>query len=301
LIISIITFFATSLKSPQQLAQDSLGRYITLPQERAFIYAHGLNRPVLERYFLWLGAFLRGDFGTSVITNRPVRADVLPRLERTLILATVTLSIAVPVGVGLGAWSARRWGTATDLSLNIGAVVVSALPEFVIGLLLLLLFSVKLGWLPVDSGEGIAFGSFADQARAYVLPVATLFLASVPFMLRTSRSAIREALATPYVRAAVLRGLSRRRILWVHAMRNAATPIINAAALNLVYLLGGVIVVETLFGFPGLGQGLVAAVSNGDTITVQAIALILGAMFIAISMGADLLAVFLNPTLRGAR
>jgi peptide/nickel transport system permease protein len=301
LLISVVTFFSTSLKSPEELAKTSLGRFVTDEQIASFVERHDLDRPVLARYGHWLGNAAQGDFGTSVVNDRPVRAEIMPRLGRTLLLSLLALVIAIPVGIILGVWSARRWGTRADLSVNVIAVVVSAFPEFVIGLVLLMIFSVTLAWLPVDSGNQLAFGDFGNKLQAYVLPTATLVLASIPYMLRNTRVAAREALVAPYTRAAVLRGLPRHRVVWDHAMRNAATPIINAVAINLVYLLSGVIVVENLFGFPGLGQALVGAVGNGDTIMVQAIALLMGAMFISISVAADLIAVLFNPRLKAAR
>src|ERR1019366_8143669 len=129
---------------------------------------------------------------------RPVSVDVEPRLVRTLLLALVTLLVAVPIGVALGVHSARKWGTRTDIALNIAAVVLSAFPEFVIGLLLLIVLAVKLNLLPVDSGQGLAFGSLGAQIEAYVLPSLTLVVASVPFIMRNTRVAVREALAAPY-------------------------------------------------------------------------------------------------------
>lgn len=300
LAISLVTFFGTSLKSAEELARASLGRDITADQVRAFAERHELDAPIVERYGRWLGNFARGEFGTSLVSDRPVREQVLPRLERTLMLALVSLGVALPIGIALGVFAARRWGSRTDLSVNVAAVLLSAFPEFVIGLGLLMLFAVTLGVLPVDSSTGLAFGSLADKATAYVLPALTLVVASVPFIFRNTRVAAREALSAPYARAAVLRGLPRRTVVWKHAMRNAATPILNAAAINFVYLLGGVIVVENVFAFPGLGQALVAAVGNGDTITVQAIALIMGGMFIAISTLTDILALLLNPRLKAS-
>jgi peptide/nickel transport system permease protein len=148
-----------------------------------------------------------------------------------------------------------------------------------------MLFAVTLGWLPVDS-TGISFGDFEAQAEAYILPALTLVLAMVPHIARIARVSAREAFGAPFVQAAVLRGLSRRSVTWDHGMRNAAVPLVNAVAINIVYLLSGVIVVQ--------------AIGAGDVITVKAIALVMGAMFIAISLGADLLAVYFNPRLRTA-
>jgi peptide/nickel transport system permease protein len=298
LLISVITFFGTSLRSPQELAKTSLGRNISAAQVDLFIETHGLDKPVVLRYAIWLGKAVRGDFGTSLLNEEKVSDQVLPRAWRTLTLSLATMVLAVPIGIGLGVFTARRWGGRIDLSTNVSAIVLSAFPEFVVGLILLWLFAVVAGWLPVDSGSGIAFGSLSAQLKAYVLPTLTLVAASVPFIMRNTRVAAHEALVAPYTRAAVLRGLPRRNVVWNHAMRNAASPITNAVAINLVYLLGGVIVVENLFAFPGLGQGLVAAVSNGDAPAVQAIAILMGAMFIVISVAADILSVLFNPRLK---
>lgn len=300
LVISLITFFGTSLKSPEELAKASLGRYITPAQAQAFISTNRLDRPLVIRYVDWLGNVVRGQFGTSYITHRAVSVDVGPRLKRTLLLTVVTLLVAVPLGVGLGVRSARRWGTRQDMAMNVVAVVISAFPEFVIGLLLLIIFAVDLQWLRVDSGQGLAFGTLAEQIKAYVLPAVTLVIASVPFIMRNTRVAVREALAAPYTRAAVLHGVPRRRVVWHHAVRNAASPILNAVAINVIYLLAGVIVVENVFDFPGLGQDLVSAVGTGDTITVQAVAMLLGAIFIVVSFATDAIAGALNPATRSA-
>lgn len=298
LLISIVTFFGTNLKSPTELAKASLGQYISSRQAHVFTKQNHLDRPVVYRYATWLGQLAQGNLGTSVITHRPVSEDVTPRLYRTLILTFATLLVSIPLGVGTAVWSARRRGRRPEVAVNTVAVVLTACPEFVTGLALILVFAVLLGWLPVDSGAGIAFGSISAQIHSYVLPVCTLALSSVPFILRTCRASVYEALTAPYVRSATLRGVSRRRVVWNHAVRTASPTILTAVGLNAVYLLSGVIVVENVFDFPGLGQALVAAVGNGDATTVQAIAILLGAVFVAISVAMDVIAVLLNPRAR---
>ncbi|MDQ3858400.1 MAG: ABC transporter permease, partial [Actinomycetota bacterium] len=300
LVISIVTFAATNVKSPEDVARNALGRETTEEQLQAYLHERGLDRPIYERYASWLADFVRGDWGVSAVTNRSVRADIVPRFEKTLILSLVALLVALPVSVVIAVFMARRVGSATDFALLMGTVVVAALPEFVVGIGLLMLFAVTLGWLPVDS-TGLAFASsFGEQAKAYVLPALTLVLAMVPYIVRIGRAAAREALAAPYVQAALLRGLPRRSITWDHAMRNAAVPLVNAVAINIVYLLSGVIVVENVFAFPGIGQLLVQAIASGDTTMVQSIALVMGAMFILISLAADFLVVYFNPRLKAA-
>jgi peptide/nickel transport system permease protein len=297
-LVSLVTFFGSSLKSPTELAQASLGRFITHKQTEVFIQANRLDRPLVVRYGSWLGQISRGDLGTSVITHRRVSTDVMPRLYRTLILTGLTLLLALPLGLALAIWSARRQGRPVDVVANSLAVVIAASPEFVIGLAFLLVFGVAWKILPIDSGQAIAFGSTTARIKSYVLPIATLVTVSVPFIMRTCRVAVSEVLSASYVRAATLRGVPRRRVVWNHALRNAAPTILNSVGLNAVYLLSGVIVVENVFAFPGLGQALVAAVGNGDTTTVQAIAVILGGTFVLMSTAIDTLAVALNPRSR---
>jgi peptide/nickel transport system permease protein len=162
-----------------------------------------------------------------------------------------------------------------------------------------MVFSVTLGWLPVDS-TALDFGTLTEKVVAYILPAATLVLAMVPYIARIARVAIVEALAEPFTQAAVLRGLPRRTVIWGHVMRNAAVPLVNAVAINLVYLLSGVIVVENVFAFSGIGYTLLQAIAQNDTLTVQAIAVVMGAMFIVISLIADMLVVYFNPRLKPA-
>ncbi|MDQ4018540.1 MAG: ABC transporter permease [Actinomycetota bacterium] len=300
LVISIVTFAATNVKAPEEVARNALGRETTEEQLQAYLEERGLDRPIYIRYVDWLGDFVRGDWGVSAVTNRPVRDDILPRFEKTLILSLVSLLVALPISVAIAVFMARRVNSAIDFTLLMGTVIVAALPEFVVGIGLLMIFSVTLGWLPVDS-TGLSFATdFGSQAKAYVLPALTLVLAMVPYIVRIGRAAAREALAAPYVQAALLRGLSRRSITWDHAMRNAAVPMVNAVAINIVYLLSGVIVVENVFAFPGIGQLLVQAIGGGDTTMVQSIALVMGAMFILISLAADFLVVYFNPRLKAA-
>jgi peptide/nickel transport system permease protein len=299
LVISIVTFAAINLRSPVEVARQALGRETTEAQLQAYVREHRLDRPVYVRYGTWLGDFVRGDWGVSPVTAREVRADVLPRLGKTLLLSLVALLVALPISVAIGVYMARRIGSGKDLSLLIGTVVFAAMPEFVVGIGLLMLFAVTLGVLPVDS-TALSFGTWSEKAEAYVLPALTLILAMVPYIVRIARAAAREALSAPYTQAALLRGLPRRTVVWDHAMRNAAVPLVNAVAINLVYLLSGVIVVENVFAFPGIGQALVQAIGQGDMVTVQAIALVMGAMFITISFLADLLVVYFNPRLKAA-
>jgi peptide/nickel transport system permease protein len=299
LILSALTFVAMNMRSPADVARQKLGRDATAEQLSVFVDRYELDRPIHERYPIWLWRFMGGDMGSSHVTERSIGPDIAPRFQRTVILTVAAVLVALPLSLLIGVFQARSYGKAPDLAVLTSSIVVAALPEFVLAVVLLMVFSVWWGLLPVESGTALTFASsFVDQAKAYILPAFTLIIAMTAYTSRIARASIREALAAPYAQAAVLRGLPRRMVIWDHVMRNAAVPIVNAVAIGIVYLLGGVIVIENVFAFPGIGQGLVQAISTTDTNTVQAIVLVMGALFIVISLLADLLVVYLNPRLR---
>lgn len=294
--ISLVTFVATNALGID-VARQALGRGITEDQAAAFEREYGLDDPLPQRYVTWLGDFAIGDWGVSPLTGRSIREDTVPRLINTFVLATGCLAVAVPVSLWLGIAMAKRAGTRLDTVFLVGTVVVAGIPWFVLGLILILFFSVRLGVTPTDS-SGLAFGSGWSQVSAYVLPIATLAILVIPHISRMTRAAFRETMATPHARSAVLLGLDRRLITWRYLLPNAAGPILNVIALEVIWLLGGVIIVENVFSFPGLGQALVNGIRSGDLITVQAIAVLSGAMFIAVNLVTDLLTNFFNPRLR---
>jgi peptide/nickel transport system permease protein len=300
LVISLITFAAMNYKSPEDIARSALGRETSQEQIDAYVEANNLDDPFLKRYVTWVRGAVHGDFGTSALTGRPVSEEVMPRLARTVSLTLAALLIAAPLSIMLGVFVARRPRSVPDRLALIGSVVLAATPEFVIGIVFLAFFAAQLGWFPVNSAGAFEFGTFSEQVKAYVLPVMVLVLTLIPYIMRLTRAASRDVLRAPYVQAATLRGLPNRTVVWDHAVRNAAAPIIAVLALILVSLLGGVIVVENVFGFPGVGQALVESVGAGDAMTVQAIAVLLGAMFIVVSLVADLAALYFTPRLRAS-
>jgi len=274
-----------------------LGRQATPEQLAEFNKAHGLDKPVVQQYGEWLWDFVRGDWGTSAVSNRTITEIVVPRLEYTMILAVASIVIAVPLSIMFGIYLARPGSRARELILNIANVSVAAIPVFVIGIVLIYVFSVKLGITPVDS-TGRSCGAIADKGAAVILPPVTLGITLLPHISRLTQVSVRETMTTPYARAAVLRGLPRRTITYRHLMPNAAGPIVNVVALDLIWLIGGVIVVENVFGFPGLGTLLVQSIGSGDLLVVQAVAMVSGVLFIGIGLIADLLVTVFNPRLR---
>ncbi|HVQ59625.1 MAG TPA: ABC transporter permease [Solirubrobacterales bacterium] len=299
-VISVLVFAGTNIRPAEDVARQALGRTVTESQLQTFIDENGLDRPLPQRYASWLGDFVQGDWGESAVTGRPVRPAIVPRLWRSLLLALAAALVAVPISVLLGIFMARRRQRRSDVATNVFLAGISALPEFVVGLALTTVFAVSLGWLPVDS-TALTFGSASDKVLAYVLPAATLVILVVPYIARVTRAAVSETLQASYTRAAVLRGLQPRIALWDFAVRNAAVPILNAVAINFIYMLGGVIVVENVFGFPGIGQLLVQSIGRADVITVQAAAMTIGAIVILINMSTDGLAVYFTPKLRGRK
>ncbi len=260
LAVSAVTFLATNIKSPEGVARSALGRHATPEQITTFVAAHDLAAPLPVRYARWLGDLVQGDWGTSAVTDRPIQPELMPRLGRTLLLAGLSFVVVVPLSIALGGYLAQRWGTRLDVAATSGLMILCAFPEFVVGVGVVLLFSVLLGVLPPESGTAIAFGTPGAKAAAYVLPALTLVLVAAPFLVRLTRASAREGLTAAHTRAATLRGLPRRTVIWDYGMRAAAVPVVSATGLTLVHLLGGTIVVENLFSFPGLGQALVSAV-----------------------------------------
>lgn len=297
LLISSVTFVAGNYRSAEDVARSALSREATVEQIDAYIAEHRLDAPLVVRYGEWLSGFVQGDWGVSASNGRPVADDVMPRFKNTVILALGALVVGTPVAVLYGLVMARSRRRGSRTAMSIISVVLASLPEFVIGAVLLLVFSVQLKLLPVIS-TAAGGGAFIDQALAYVLPILTLVVALLPHVARMTDASVREALQAPYVKSALIRGITPSRVLRGYGLRNASVPIINAVGLNTVYLLSGVIVVESVFAFPGIGELLVQAINAGDAMTIQAVAVLMAAFFIVTGMLVDAIAVYFNPRLR---
>lgn len=296
LVITLVTFLATNVL-PGDPSRKALGLFSTPERREEFRERQGLNEPVLKRYFVWMGNMVMGDWGESLVDNRSVAGKVLPRIMRTMIVGSVGIMLALVASLVLGIFTAQRHGSPTDITMSTGAILIASLPEFVTGLALVTVLAVWLDALPVTS-QGVAFGSTADRAKAYALPVMTLAIVNTPYFFRLIRVSVLDVLASPFVKAARLRGVAGKRLMWQHVMPNAALPLISAVLLLLADMLGGLIVIENVFAFPGVGQLLVESVTSGDVTTVQAIALLFAAGFILLTLVADVLLVAADPRLR---
>jgi peptide/nickel transport system permease protein len=299
LAVSALLFFGTNLL-PGDVASALLGQDATPEALHNIRAALGLEQPAWLRYLHWLGGAIHGDFGTSLSSARPVGAQVLPRLGNTLLLASLAALVSVPVAVGLGLLSAMREGGVIDRLVSLLSLVTISVPEFFVGYVLTLLFAVQLGWLP---SLAVMHGGMplAERLAAIALPVATLVIVVLAHMLRMTRSALLAVMSAPYIEMAFLKGLPRGTVVLRHALPNAAAPIIAVVALNLGYLVVGVVVVEAVFVYPGAGQLMVDAVSKRDLPVVQACGLVFAATYVGLNTIADMLAIIVNPRLRRPR
>ncbi|QKK26146.1 ABC transporter permease [Rhizobium hidalgonense] len=306
-VLSMILLFAVSIlifggleALPGDFATTYLGQSAT-PQAVANIRQDlGLNRPVTTRYVEWLGNAVQGDFGTSWASKNSVSEQIGKRLGNSLFLAGFAAVISVPLAVGLGMLSVHFRNRMPDKIINVISLAAISLPEFFIGYLLILFFGVKFGMatFPATVYDSMGFG---ERLKAIALPTATLVLVVLAHMMRMTRAAILSVMSSAYMETAELKGLSAFRAIVKHAAPNALAPIINVVALNLAYLVVGVVVVEVVFVYPGMGQYMVDAVTVRDMPVVQACGLIFAAVYIFLNMTADILAIIANPRLRHPR
>lgn len=298
-VISVLVFGATEIL-PGDVATAILGQESTEESRAVLRKRLGLDRPVTERYASWLGGMLRGELGLSLATETPVSRIVGLRMTNTLILAVLTAVLAVPLSVGLGLLSAAYPGSAFDKSLAVGSLIVISLPEFVVGLLLVLLLAVHFKLLPTMTTTP-DFTSVSGIVRALTLPALTLLASVQAHMIRMTRAAVLDVMQRPYIEMALLKGASKRRIILRHALPNALAPIVNVIALNLGYLVSGVVVVEVVFTYPGLGRLMVDSVAMRDIPVVQVTGMIFCTAYVLLTLAADVIAVLTNPRLRYAK
>ena len=301
-IVSMLIFAATNVL-PGNVAEAVLGQHSTPAVVHALEVKLGLQRSVVERYVSWLGGMVHGDFGKSAVAvangdpNTSITAGIETPLKNSLILATVTTILLVPLTLILGALAGIHSNRRVDHTISIPALVAGGLPEFVTATLLIAIFFSALHLLPpvslLSPGE-----SPLSHPNILVLPVLTLLTVALGSGVRQVRAGMIEVLDQDYVRVAELNGIRGRRILYRYAMRNALAPAVQSIAQNIQYLVGGILIVESVFSYPGIGTYLVQAVSVRDITQVQAAALILAAIYISINIAADVIVILLVPKLR---
>ncbi len=294
-VISTLIFLAISLL-PGDIAQQVLGQSATPETVAAFRRELGLDQPLFWRYLDWIGGVLHGDFGQSLANGRPVAALLAARLGNTMFLAAYAALIAVPLAVTLGLLSALWRGRMFDRITNVLTLSAISLPEFLIAYILMFLLAVRMGWFPSIADPGASPG-FGEMLNRTFLPAITLVLVVTAHMMRMTRAAVVNVMGNPYVTMARLKGASRWRVVTRHALPNALAPIVNVVALNIAWLITGVVIVEVVFVYPGLGQLMVDSVTNRDIPVVQACALIFAAVYILLNLLADVVAIAANPRL----
>ncbi|MDH5528666.1 MAG: ABC transporter permease [Paracoccaceae bacterium] len=293
-IISLIIFGATELL-PGDLAKSILGQSATPETVAAFRRELGLDLPAHTRYLNWLFGALQGDFGTSLANKRPISDLIATRLGNTLFLALYAAAISVPLSLTLGVLAALYRNSIFDRAVNALALTSISFPEFFVAYILIFVLAQS-GLFPsmaqVDARTG-----FAEMLYRTFLPALTLTLVVTAHMMRMTRAAIINLLASPYIEMARLKGIKPMRVILRHALPNALAPIITVVALNLAYLITGVVVVEVVFVYPGLGQLMVDSVAKRDFPVVQAVALIFAAAYVLLNLTADVLSTLSNPRL----
>ena len=296
LAISVLIFAGTQIL-PGDVAQAILGQSAT-PESLANLREQlGLNDPAYVRYFHWLGGVLTGDLGTAMSSGQDIATSIKGRLWNTLFLAFWAAVVAVPLAIILGLIAVRYRNGWVDKLISGLALASTSFPEFFIGYLLVYFFAVKWQIFPAISTvyDGMPFG---ERMQAIALPATALTLVVLAHMMRMTRAAILNVMQSAYVETAELKGLSAFAVIRKHAFPNAIAPIINVVMLNLAYLIVGVVVVEVIFVYPGMGQYLVDHVTKRDVPVVQAVGLIFAAVYIGLNIVADITAIVANPRLR---
>lgn len=298
LAVSILVFLITELL-PGDAAQAILGQQATDETLAALRAQLGLDQPALVRFWNWLTGMLTGDLGVSYTSRFPVADLVSERVVNSLLLAGIVGAISVPAALAIGISSAMYRGSGLDRLLSTLTVSAVAVPEFVVATVAVVIFAVKLQWVPAIS-LSVDASTWRGLVNTFALPALSLSCVVVALMSRMTRAAIIAQLDSPYVEMAVLKGASRTRVVFRHAIPNAMGAIANAVALSTTYLLGGVVIIEAIFNYPGLASLLVDAVSNRDIPIVQFSVVFFSACYLLILLIADIIAIFFNPRLRKA-
>jgi peptide/nickel transport system permease protein len=298
-VISVLIFVGVEAL-PGDLATAILGQEATPETVAQFRKELKLDEPPVKRYFLWLGAFMRGDLGNSLANKRPVAELIVWRFKNTIFLAASAAVIAVPVAIILGILAALYRNSLFDRFISMATLSTISFPEFFVAYILIALLSVQVIIFPSISNINDSM-SFGQKIFAIVLPCLTLTLVVLAHMMRQTRAAIINILASPFIEMARLKGIKRLRVIVVHAFPNALSPVINVVALNLAYLVVGVVIVEVVFVYPGLGQLLVDSVTKRDIPVVQASGLIFASVYITLNLLADVLSILTNPRMRNPK
>ena len=301
-VVSILIFIGTSIL-PGDVAQIILGQMATPESLAALREKLGINQPAHIRYFMWLGDFVTGDLGISKAGSgmgtlgTPISEMLMPRLSNTLQLASVVAVIAIPMSLALGLAAAMYPGTRLDRIVTFSTLSLISVPEFMVATFLVLVLAVVLGWLPATAYMSNDAAGW-DLIRALAMPTLTLVILASSQIIRMTRATVLNVMSSPYIEMAILKGVPRKRIILRHALFNGIGPIVNVIALNLAWLISGVVIVETIFAYPGLAKLMIDAVQTRDLPLVQACAMVFCIAYIILIFLADMASILSNPRLR---
>jgi peptide/nickel transport system permease protein len=295
-VMTVLVFAATHIL-PGNAAVMIMGKYGTPEQIAALETKLGLHQPLMTQYWRWASGFVQGDFGQSLIMDRPVAPMVAQALSKSLILAVAAMSFVTMLGLFLGVISAAYAGRTIDHVASVFSYLGISVPEFFWGIVLIVVFAGTLGWLPA-SGHAALSDGVGKFFSHLVLPVTTLTLTLLAHVSRMTRSSMLEALQSEYVKAARARGVPERLVIVRHALRNGLLPTITVLAADFGFLIGGIVVVETVFAYPGIGRLLIFAIERHDLPVMQAIILLLTLVYTTANLIADLLYAYFNPRIR---
>ena len=295
-VVAAFVFFLLRF-APGDPAAIIAGDDATVAQIAAIRAKLGLDRPVLEQFGIWVLGMLQGDFGTSIFSNLPVTRLIAQRVEPTLALALSTLAVAVALAIPLGVLAAAKARRLTDRAVMLFAVMGFAMPVFLIGYVLIYIFAVRLNWLPVQGYRPLAEGA-GPWARHLVLPSLALGITYMALIARITRASMLEVLSQDYIRTANSKGLATSRVLLLHALKNAAVPIVTVIGIGVALLISGVVITETVFNIPGLGRLTVDAVLKRDYPIVQGLIIVFAGVKVLVNLLIDISYAFLDPRIR---
>jgi len=296
-LVSVLVFAATQAL-PGDTARAILGKSATPERLKELRLKLGLDKPATTQYLQWLGHIVKGNLGESLVAQEPVSSLLKGRVVNSAVLVFVAAIISIPLSILIGSLSGLMRDRLFDSTVSLGSLALAALPEFVIGILLIMLFATQVMKILPAVSRVNPDESIWTQTNMLILPALTLVLAVAPYIIRILRASMIEVLESDYVQMARLKGMPERIVLQRHALPNAVIPAIQVIALNLAWLAGGVVVVEYLFNYPGIGSGLVDAVSNRDVPVIQAIVLLIASLYVGFNLIADILTILVSPRLR---
>lgn len=296
LIVGVLVFFVTE-SLPGDFCSSYLGQNATGTRLEQCRIDNNLNSPLIKRFTYWSENIVNGNLGTSLKRQKPVSDILIPRLENTLILGGIAASIGIPIAILLGCIAGLRVNKKSDHFISIASLFTMTVPEFVTATLLTLVFSIWLPWFPAVTLIG-ANASFTELLPNLVLPAITLSMVMIAHILRMVRSCMITVMNSSYIKMSRLKGIPYWHIVFYHALPNALLPAINIIALTIAWLLGGVVIIEQVFNYPGIGSLMISAIYDRDLPVVQGIAIVLAVIYILVNLCADLLTCILNPKLR---